>query len=155
MFGKVLLTSTGHFVQLKWNKSPRCVDIGNVKCILIFCHSVFFPHSGILQHMRSYKKALDFTYSHSEEIAVLTEAAGRRYGYWNNLTCDNNHNKNGCSCSLCELCVSVCSVGGRCVTWAGAPWVCWALSTPVNVSPHSEQVRLLREIFLKIYCSKK
>ncbi|XP_054915685.1 glucokinase regulatory protein isoform X2 [Poeciliopsis prolifica] len=33
--------------------------------------------NGILQHMRSYKKALDFTYSHSEEIAVLTEAAGR------------------------------------------------------------------------------
>ncbi|XP_043965922.1 glucokinase regulatory protein isoform X1 [Gambusia affinis] len=33
--------------------------------------------NGILQHMRSYKKALDFTYSHSEGIAALTEAAGR------------------------------------------------------------------------------
>uniref|UniRef100_A0A087YCJ3 SIS domain-containing protein n=1 Tax=Poecilia formosa TaxID=48698 RepID=A0A087YCJ3_POEFO len=39
--------------------------------------AILVSNSGILQHMRSYEKALDFTYSHSEEIAALMEAAGR------------------------------------------------------------------------------
>lgn len=46
--------------------------------ILIFL-VLFASHSGILQLVRSYEKALEMTYSHTEGIAAVMEAAGHRY----------------------------------------------------------------------------
>uniref|UniRef100_A0A3B3UMM7 Glucokinase regulator n=1 Tax=Poecilia latipinna TaxID=48699 RepID=A0A3B3UMM7_9TELE len=57
--------------------SSRMKGGSATKILLEVVFSASFSRTGILQHMRSYEKALDFTYSHSEEIAALMEAAGR------------------------------------------------------------------------------
>lgn len=73
MFYWVLLTSRGHY--RKENLFGMMVDAQkSALCALFLC----LFNSGVLQHMKAYKRTLAVTYSQTDGITTLVEAAGQR-----------------------------------------------------------------------------